>query len=163
MVGVCLFEAQAYCHWLSAQRPGWRYRLPTEAEWEAAARGRPARPWPWQATQGPGPGQINADPARLQRTSPVGTFPAGDTPNGLTDMAGNVWEWTSSPYTPALDAAALTSAADVTDVSARRAVRGGSWLDPAARCRPGCRGRDAPDSRLDYLGFRVVCCPIHEP
>ena len=161
VVGVCLFEAQAYCHWLSAQRPGWRYRLPTEAEWEAAARGNPARPWPWPEAVDPDPWQINAAPARLQRTSPISTFPAGNTAQGLTDMAGNVWEWTTSLYTPGLDAAALTTAAP--DGNARRAVRGGSWFNPSALCRPGYRDTIAPVNRFSFLGFRVVCCPIHEP
>ena len=163
VVGVCLFEAQAYCLWLSAQRPGWCCRLPTEAEWEAAARGDPARPWPWPEAVGPDPWQINAAPARLQRTSPIGSFPAGNTDQGLTDMAGNVWEWTSSLYTPALDATALTTAANDADASARRAVRGGSWLVPSALCRPGYRNFSAPGFRGGDLGFRVVCCPIHEP
>ena len=163
VAGVCLFEAQAYCHWLSAQRPGLHYRLPTEAEWEAAARGDPARLWPWRRAVGPDPWQINAGPAHLQRTSPIGIFPAGDTPLGLTDMAGNVWEWTSSLFTSTLDATALTTAATDADASALRAVRGGSWFFTAAHCRPGYRSTVAPDDRVSWLGFRVVCCPIQEP
>ena len=161
VVGVSVFEAQAYCRWLSAQQPGQQFRLPTEAEWETAARGGTGRSWPWVSPLGPDRWQINADPAHLRRTTPVGVFPASDTPEGLLDMAGNVWEWTSSLYTQRLEAAALTTAAP--DGCARRAVRGGSWLNPTAHCRPGFRGFGAPGGRLVNLGFRVVCCPIHEP
>ena len=161
VVGVSVFEAQAYCRWLSAQQPGQQYRLPTEAEWEAAARGSAGRRWPWAQPLGPERWQINADPAHLRRTTPVGVFPAGDTPEGLVDLSGNVWEWTTSRYTARLDREALTTAA--ADGSARRAVRGGSWNNPSALCRPGFRDRVAPDVRSGVLGFRVVCCPIQEP
>ena len=161
VVGVSVFEAQAYCRWLSAQQPGQQYRLPTEAEWEAAARGSAGRRWPWAQPLGPERWQINADPAHLRRTTPVGVFPAGDTPEGLVDLSGNVWEWTTSRYTATLDREALTKPA--TDGGARRAVRGGSWSYPTAHCRPGYRNSLAPVGRGHDLGFRVVCCPIHEP
>ena len=161
VVGVTVFEAQAYCRWLSAQQPDQQFRLPTEAEWGAAARGSAARRWPWAPPLDPERWQINADPAHLRRTTPVGVFPASDTPEGLLDMAGNVWEWTSSRYTPTLEVTALTTAAP--DGTARRAVRGGSWSDPTALCRPGFRSYYAPGFRFNALGFRVVCCPIHEP
>ena len=160
VVGVSLFEAQAYCLWLAAQT-GRPLRLPTEAEWEAAARGRQARGWPWASGLDPDPWQINADPAHLRRTSPVGVFPGGDTPEGLCDLSGNVWEWTTSLYTDRLDRQALTTAA--ADSTARRAVRGGSWYYHTVSCRAGCRGGVAPGVRNYDLGFRVVCCPIQEP
>ena len=111
------------------------------AEWEAAACGSAARHWPWAQPQDPGPWQINADPAHLRRTTPVAAFPASDTPDGLVDLSGNVWQWTSSRYTPSLEATALTTPAP--DGTAPRALRGGSWDDPAARCRPDYRSRSA--------------------
>jgi len=159
VVGVSWFEAQAYLRWLAAQT-GRALKLPTEAQWEAAARGAKGRKWPWGSND-PESWQINADPAHLRRTSPVGAFPEGDSEQGLTDLAGNVWEWTLSAYTDRLDAGALDTAA--AEGGALRAVRGGSWNSDSGNCRAGARNRDTPDDRFDYLGFRVVCCPIPGP
>jgi len=163
VVGVSWFEAQAYCRWLGAVtgQPG-HYRLPTEAEWEAAARGRAGRRWPWGA-DALGPQDFNADPAHLRRTSPVGVFPLANTPDGLADMAGNVWEWTASRYTDAIEPASMHTALgpDEDGGSAPRAVRGGGWNGPASLARAGYRSRDEPDDRGGSSGFRVVvCCPI---
>ncbi|WP_144290095.1 SUMF1/EgtB/PvdO family nonheme iron enzyme [Ideonella sp. A 288] len=159
VVGISLFEARAYAHWLTVQT-GKPLRLPTEAEWDAAARGHGGRRWPW-GMHDPTALQLNADPAHLRRTSPVGVFPNADTTPGLTDMPGNVWEWTISLYTDRLDAQALTS--DVVDGDARRAVRGGSWRYLSTICRASYRDRLTPGDRNLILGFRVVCCPIQEP
>jgi formylglycine-generating enzyme required for sulfatase activity len=161
IVGISVFEADAYCRWLSAQcgRP---MRLPVEAEWEGAARGQPAHRWPWGSTD-PTPAQMNADPAHLRRTSPVGVFPGSDSIllPGLADLAGNVWEWTASTYRDHLDPELVKNAAG--DVVFPRAVRGGSWSYGAGYCRAVYRGRLHPVNRNDYLGFRMVCCPIQEP
>ena len=157
VVGICQFEALAYARWLRAQcgRP---VRLPTEAEWEVAARGRPPRRWPW-GKEPPERWRFNADPAHLRRTSPIGVFVQADTPEGLTDLAGNQWEWTASPYTDRLEAATVNAVA--ADGLARRVVRGGAWGDAAGYCRPSYRDALAPDYRLDGLGFRVVVsCPM---
>ncbi len=164
VVGVTVYEAKAYCAWLNAQagNTGNRFRLPFEAEWEAAARGARTSRWPW-GPHDPSPGQINESAARLGHTSPIGVFPMGDAPNGLTDISGNVWEWTSSAYQSRLSEAALTTAADDGKAGALRAVRGGSWLNLSAHCRPGYRDGVSPEFRFNVLGFRVVCCPIHEP
>ena len=159
VVGVCLYEARAYCRWLAAQT-GRPMRLPTEAEWEAAARGPDARRWPWGEVD-PEPGQINDDVAHLRRTSPVGVFPGSDTAEGLSDLSGNVWEWTSSLYTEELDLEVLMSQAS--DSTALRAVRGGSWLFRTGDCRAGYRYRYSPDARDGNRGFCVVCCPIPVP
>ncbi len=161
VVGICQFEAMAYACWLSAQS-GEAIRLPMEAEWETAARGARGRPWPW-GQPAPGRWQINADPAHLRRTSPVGVFPQGDTAEGLADIAGNVWEWTTSAFTvEGLDPEAL--AREATDGLARRVVRGGSWFSPAVFCRPSHRFGYSPVNRNDLLGFRlVVSCPIQRP
>jgi formylglycine-generating enzyme required for sulfatase activity len=156
VMGICLFEAMAYARWLHAQcgRP---VRLPVEAEWEAAARGRERRRWPW-GEAAPERCHMNAEPARLRCTSPVGVFVQGDTPDGLTDLAGNLWHWTTSAYTKGLVASALITSAP--DGLARRAVRGGSWDVPTVACRPSRREGDAPVARFNYLGFRLVSsCP----
>ena len=97
VVGVCWYEARAYCAWLSAQT-GQPFRLPTEAEWEAAARGRTGQRYAYgdafDATL------CNAFESHVRRTTPVGVFPGGETPDGLIDMAGNTWDWTSSLFQP---------------------------------------------------------------
>lgn len=97
VVGICWYEARAYCAWLSAQT-GQSFRLPTEAEWEAAARGRAGRRYAYgdafDATL------CNAFESHIRRTTPVGVFPGGETPEGLIDLTGNTWDWTSSLFQP---------------------------------------------------------------
>ncbi|MCB0020484.1 MAG: SUMF1/EgtB/PvdO family nonheme iron enzyme, partial [Anaerolineales bacterium] len=132
VVGICWHEARAYCAWLTAQT-GQCYTLPTEAEWEAAARNQ--RPDAYLY----GPEYLlaggNSVESHLMRTTPVAVFPAGASPGGLYDLSGNVWEWTLSlwgedinvpayvyPYRPD-DGREDIEAAD----KIRRVVRGGSW------------------------------------
>ncbi len=105
VTGVRFAEAQAYCAW--AHKDGGR--LPTEAEWEAAAKGVEARLYAWGREWIPNAANIDGV---SKGPMPVGSFPLGRTPQGLTDMTGNVWEWTSSPYQaypggPAVDATNL--------------------------------------------------------
>jgi formylglycine-generating enzyme required for sulfatase activity len=95
--GVRWEEANYFCTWL-ADKYRWRVRLPTESEWERAARGGDAREYPWGDRYEPGRGNL-AD-LRLRRTSPVGSFPGGASPFGVLDLAGNVDEWTATPYAP---------------------------------------------------------------
>lgn len=153
VVGICLVEAQAYCRWLSAQT-GRGVRLPTEAEWEAAARGIEARPWPWGYADIT-PERANHEDTRLRCTSPVAVFPAGDAPGPLCDAAGNVWEWTASAYrAEGHDLAALQG--QVSDDGLPRAVRGGGWNFTGPHCRATCRGRRAFSLRNRNLGLRLV-------
>ena len=97
VVGVCWHEARAYCAWLSAQTDR-TYRLPTEHEWDAAARGQARRPLAYDGPFDPAKG--NTYETRLQRTTPAGVFPEGDTPEGISDLAANSSDWTSSPWVP---------------------------------------------------------------
>jgi formylglycine-generating enzyme required for sulfatase activity len=152
VVGVCWFEARAYCAWLSAQT-GQTFRLPTEAEWEAAARGVQGRHYAFgddfDATR------CNTFETHVRHTTPIGVFPGGGTPEGLVDMTGNTWDWTSSLYTPY-----PYDAADGREVpsppGARRVVRGGSWRVVRVSARASCRFGLAPDNRYHGLGLRVV-------
>lgn len=159
VVGICWYEARAYCAWLSAQS-GRNFRLPTEAEWEAAARGKSARRYPY------GPdfdvALSNTFESHIRRTTPIGVFPGGETPAGLVDMSGNVYDWTTSiydqerfPYPYRADDGREDSA----DAAATRVVRGGSWGNNQAYARGAFRLRDDPLPRSYYIGFRVVCVP----
>ncbi|MCL4868898.1 MAG: SUMF1/EgtB/PvdO family nonheme iron enzyme [Anaerolineae bacterium] len=160
VVGICWFEAQAYCAWLSAQT-GDRYTLPTEVEWEAAARGTQGRRYAYGDTFDPTLG--NTFETHLRRTSPVGVFPGGRTPEGIYDLSGNVWEWTSTlwgdnwqqptyPYPYNRD----DGREDPQDGTSWRVVRGGSWNDAQVDARAAYRSRIHPVSRYGYLGGRVV-------
>ncbi|MCA9470192.1 MAG: SUMF1/EgtB/PvdO family nonheme iron enzyme, partial [Nitrospira sp.] len=99
VVGICWHEARAYCAWLSAQAGQDRYRLPSEAEWEAATRGQEGRRFAYGNEFDPA--CANTFETHVRRTTPIGVFPQGHTPDkGIMDLTGNVWEWTSSRYQP---------------------------------------------------------------
>ena len=170
-------EAQAYCEWLHrtlAEAPalagtrvaalvrdqGWQLTLPSEREWEKAARGgRVAQVFPWgDAWQ---PQRANTDDSGIGDTCAVGCFAPND--YGLYDMAGNVLEWTLSPWKKKYDAIMLQ--AEVVEPASDEAlvVRGGSWKDIRVFARCAVRGWYFPVDRYFSLGFRVVlraspCC-----
>ncbi len=152
VVGISWYEAAAYCAWLSEEgadgRPplpdGWSVRLPTEEEWEKAARGYDGREYPWGSEWAAG--RCNTAEAGIERPVPAGRFsPAGDGPYGLQDAAGNVWEWTASAWEPG---------------SAARVVRGGSWFNDQRIARCAARDGGYPTSWWLNLGFRVVVSPV---
>jgi formylglycine-generating enzyme required for sulfatase activity len=154
VINVSWVDATAYAKWLS-QQTGQRYRLPTEAEWEYAARAgtTTARYW----GEAIGRNQANCDgcgsPSDWWKTTPVGIF----APNGwgLYDMLGNVWEWTSSAFD-----ADYGGAEQRCDASGeRRVVRGGSWGYRPDGVRSAYRGRVAPGNRFDDLGLRLARSP----
>lgn len=153
VVGVCWYEANAYCAWLTAQT-GKSYRLPSEAEWELAARGgSEERIFAWGRDFDPV--RCNSLEAHLRGTSPIGVFPGGDTTEGLTDMTGNVVEWCCSIYRRDSNRAGERAAGD--GASDLRALRGGSWRDHHDYCTCAfSRGRDAGE-RYSGIGFRVCC------
>ena len=163
VVAVSWPDALAYCRWLeatlaeSAATPrrlrqllddGWRVSLPSEAEWEKAARGRDGRIFSWGGE--PRPDRANYESAG---TTPVGSFSCPECPFGLFDVSGNVWELTRSPYKfypydPADDHANL-------DEDALWVMRGGSFNDPARNVRAAIRGGADPGARRPFIGFRV--------
>jgi formylglycine-generating enzyme required for sulfatase activity len=157
VVSVTWYEAMAYTAWLSAQT-GENYRLPTEAEWEKAACGTGDRIYPW-GNQEPDDRQANVS-RTVGRTVPVGSYPAGASPYGALDMAGNVWEWTRSvyqdyPYDPS------DGREDISNPAGKIfTVRGGSWWSDEADIRCAARFRDNPFNYVNYNGgFRVLLYP----
>ncbi|MCH9639110.1 MAG: formylglycine-generating enzyme family protein [Betaproteobacteria bacterium] len=157
VVGVCWFEARAYCAWLSVQT-GQCFRLSTEAEWEAATSGKEGRRHAWGDTFDVI--YCNTLNVKLRRTSPVGVFPSGDTPSlatqdGCSDLSGNVWEWTGSCYTPYPYKA--DDGREDTDVEETRVLRGCSWDDDPGSVRSSARFNYHPDGRYFNIGFRVLC------
>ena len=151
VVGVSWHEARAYCAWLSAQT-AWTFRLPTEAEWEAACRGQDRRRFAYGDDFDVARG--NTFESHILRTTPVGVFPDGATPSGLVDMTGNTWDWTSSlfvdyPY-------ANTAAHEDVNSTATRVLRGGSWSYSHDGARASYRDFDGIDRSFN-IGFRLVC------
>lgn len=150
-------DAQAYCRWLS-EGLGFTVRLPTEAEWEKAARGGiEGQRYAWGSDVDPSRGNYLSDPTQKRRsgTKPTGTYP----PNayGLYDVAGNVWEWVSDWY--AADTYASSEVQDPRgpDTGRLRIVRGGSWVcDDVAMLRSAYRHAVPPDTYAHSIGFRIV-------
>jgi len=173
VVGVCWYEARAYCGWLSAQM-GLTIRLPTEAEWEAAARGQAARHYAYGETFDALKG--NTAETGLKRPTPVGVFLAGDTPEGLSDLTGNVAEWTSSLFGASDDEPEFgypyrqgdgrEDAHAGTDVL--RVLRGSAFYLTRAYGRAAYRDAARPGHGSSNLGFRVgssegVLPPVNGP
>jgi formylglycine-generating enzyme required for sulfatase activity len=156
VVHISWYDAIAFCEWLSNET-GQLFRLPTEAEWEKGARGSDGRIYPWG--NGWDKSQANTGEVGQGTTTPVGLYsPAGDSPYGLADMAGNVWEWCATkggkfyPYNMRED----EWAKDYRKGADARVLRGGSWRSKRNFARCAKRNRDNPDVRNFYGGFRVV-------
>lgn len=154
--GLSWFDTQDYLTWLSRET-GEEYRLPTEAEWEYAARANVNSLYPWGAHVGRGLANcINCgSPWERVGPAPVASF----APNafGLYDMAGNVWEWTADCWYPNYEGApAIAIARQNNALCSDRVMRGGSWDNEAWLARTTYRGRGRADMRHDLYGLRVA-------
>jgi len=196
VVIVTWYDALAYCQWLTERlrkwkgtpeplarllrEEGWEITLPSEPQWEKAARGgegipdpQSDTPNPQSAIRNPNPGREfpwgdDADPNRancadpaIRTTSAVGCFPGGASPYGVQDLSGNVWEWTRSlyrdyPYDPADGRDNPKAGRHVP-----RVLRGGGFLDEFRVVRCAYRFWVSPADRFGYYGFRVVAAPVH--
>jgi formylglycine-generating enzyme required for sulfatase activity len=150
------YDAIAFCRWISAKL-GYEIRLPTEQEWEKAARGSDGRIFPWGNDYISGYANINekyynVGSHYLKRTTAVGIYPQGASPFGVEDMIGNLWEWCLNEYDNPINTRL--------NVDVRRPVRGGSWEKPISpgRLLPSAifRGNLNPDVRYWRDGFRVL-------
>jgi formylglycine-generating enzyme required for sulfatase activity len=156
-VRVSWFAATAYCHWLTElhqnghksknQNESYIFRLPIEEEWEWAASGG-KREYPW-GKESPDETRANYG-EKVGHTTPVGAYPAGATPEGLMDMAGNVWEWCENLYGP-----------EAVWGKEARALRGGSWVNTTQFLACAARNDVLPGDWDVSVGWRVVCAASH--
>jgi len=151
VVGVSWRDAVAYAAWL-ATLTSQPWRLPTEAEWEKAARGTDERLFPWgdQWDQT----RANTREGGAHATTPVGRYPSGASPYGPQDLAGNVWEWCSSLYQPYPYRA--NDGREQLDAPGGRVLRGGSWSLPPRFAHAAYRVVDDPSTVGGNVGFRLV-------
>jgi formylglycine-generating enzyme required for sulfatase activity len=165
VVGVSWADAQAFCRWLGE---AWRrpVMLPTEAQWEFAARGPESRKYPWGDEPPPDATRACFDlDWEKGQPAPVGSYPAGRGPFGTLDQAGNVWEWCRDAW----DGRAYANRAANTEVAvdpfaegnkaSDRVLRGGGWIYPAEYLRAAIRYWDPAGLRNDVFGFRVAAAP----
>lgn len=151
------FDATTFCAWLTAQTKQ-VFRLPTEAEWEKAARGTDGRVYPWGG--GFDAKKCNTNEGKIGDTTPVGKYsPAGDSPYGCVDMAGNVWEWCVDDWDSAAYAKRVNQEAidpKIISDSTLKVVRGGSRNYNGTDARAAFRYNIHVDYRLNNIGFRLV-------
>ena len=147
LVGASWHEADAYARFAGA-------RLPTEAEWERAARGEDGRRYPWGDDWDPARAAARGGP---RHTLPVGCFPSGRSPHGLLDAAGNVWEWVADPFDPDLHRKLRgLPARQPAPAPGLRVARGGAWNAHPPQLRCANRNAWKPDARYSNIGLRLA-------
>ncbi|MBI4567459.1 MAG: SUMF1/EgtB/PvdO family nonheme iron enzyme [Planctomycetes bacterium] len=162
VVNVSWRDAAAFADWLDttprAGQENWRTRLPSESQWEKAARGDDQRVYPW-GNEEPGEGasaRANYGGAEIGTTSSVRRFATGRSPFGLFDAAGNVWEWCGDQYNSEFYFESVQhNPVNKVSVGGSRVVRGGSWDGVAWFLRASSRHYSRSDARYDYYGFRM--------
>jgi formylglycine-generating enzyme required for sulfatase activity len=153
VINVSWDDASAYCKWMS-EKTGLNFKLPTEAQWEKAARGTDSRMYPWGNGE-PDETLANFD-KNIDKTSPVGSYPNGASPFGLLDTAGNVWEWCNDWYGSDYYKKSPTKNPPGPEIDSKKRVqRSGSWNYDAGYLRCAFRGNGTPSLCFDFVGFRL--------
>ncbi|MEM7346048.1 MAG: SUMF1/EgtB/PvdO family nonheme iron enzyme, partial [Chloroflexota bacterium] len=161
VVGISWYECVAYCNWLTEEQ-GQLYRLPTEAEWEKAARGLQGYRYPWGNRFEPDQLNAKAGPQIVMAPTPIGIYPKGVSHFGVADAVGNVWEWCATQANQGqLKPYPYDTTEDEWDTiycqgTAPRVLRGGSWQDEASLSTCGIRTYRNPGDWSLNRGFRVL-------